>query len=232
MENSFDFFEKIYCINLNHRTDRWENCVSQFNQLGIQNRVERKEATVCAHTKLNRKQNAQVGCALSHYKIFKEAQKNNYSSILILEDDFLFTKTASEIQEEIKKSTEELPKNWDAYYLGGFIVKGYDFAPVENFSNNLIRIKTCFCTHAIGYSINGVNNVLKSLKLDSEQQILTLTKEYEAIDWYFATEWQHRNNCYGPRSLLCVQREGFSDIDQEHGNHRHRLEESYKEYVK
>lgn len=232
MRNSFDFFDRIYCINLEHRKDRWNNCLSQFENLGILNKVTRKEGITCIHPSLSRKQNAQVGCALSHYNIFKEAQEENVSKILILEDDFLFIKSPQEIQEEIAKSTEELPSDWDAYYLGGFLVKGYDFPPVEIYSKNLIKINTCFCTHAIAYSINGVNKILKNLKLDTESEILKLTKEYEAIDWYFATEFQDKNNCYGPKNLLCVQKEGFSDIDQQNYDYKEKLLQSYKEYVR
>ena len=44
MKNPFDFFDKIYCINLDHRTDRWKNVQTEFEKLGISDRVKRISA--------------------------------------------------------------------------------------------------------------------------------------------------------------------------------------------
>ena len=42
--NPFDFFEEIYCINLDHRTDRWKLAQEEFDQLGILGKVQRFSA--------------------------------------------------------------------------------------------------------------------------------------------------------------------------------------------
>lgn len=232
MGNAFDFFEQIYCINLKHRTDRWQSCLSQFNSLGISNRVNRKEGLVCIHPKLLKKENAQIGCTLSHYYILKEAQKNNYSNIMVLEDDFLFLKDKEYINEEINKSTSELPKDWDIFYFGAFFVKGYDYNPVENYSQNLIKAKTCFCTHAICYSNKAINKILKHLKLETELEVLNFNKEYQVIDWYYVREMQENSECFASKNLLCVQTEGYSDIEKRHFNYETKFEESYSQHVK
>ena len=41
MNNPFDFFEEIWCINLDHRIDRWELSQQEFEKLGIKERVQR-----------------------------------------------------------------------------------------------------------------------------------------------------------------------------------------------
>lgn len=41
MKNPFDYFDKIYCINLDSRTDRWERTQTEFEKVGIENRVTR-----------------------------------------------------------------------------------------------------------------------------------------------------------------------------------------------
>jgi len=38
-------FGGIYCINLDHRPDRWERASSHFNQFGIKHLVKRQSAT-------------------------------------------------------------------------------------------------------------------------------------------------------------------------------------------
>jgi len=231
VRNGFDFFEQIYCINLKHRTDRWQSCLSQFSSLDIIERANRVEAVIYENPKLNKKQNAQIGCALSHYNILKEAQKNNCSSIVVLEDDFLFLKDKESLNEEINKSTAELPKDWDIFYFGAFFVNGYDYAATEKYSKNLIKAKTCLCAHAICLSNKAINKILKNLKLETESQILDFSKEYEAIDWYYTREIQENSECFASKNLLCVQKAGYSDIEKNYFDYTPRFIESYKDYV-
>ena len=40
-EEAFDYFDKIFCINLDSRPDRWELAQSEFDKVGILDRVER-----------------------------------------------------------------------------------------------------------------------------------------------------------------------------------------------
>jgi GR25 family glycosyltransferase involved in LPS biosynthesis len=231
MSNCFDFFEQIYCINLKSRSDRWENCISQFSDLGISERVERREGILCGHPALSKKQNAQIGCALSHYNILKEAQKNSYSNVLVFEDDFLFLKDKRSVAVDINKSINELPEDWDIFYFSGFFVKGYDYAAAEKYSENLIRAKTCFCTHAMAYSKKGINKILKNIKLETEFDILNFSKEYEAIDWYYVKEVQDNSECFSPKNLLCIQKAGHSDIENKYFDYRGNFQESYKQHV-
>lgn len=232
MSNCFDFFDQIYCINLKHRTDRWENCLRQFSRLGISDRVIRKEGLMCAHPKLSQKQNAQIGCALSHYSILKEAQEKKYSNILVFEDDFLFFDNYNTLSDKINKSTKELPENWDLFYLGGFFVKGYSYEPVEPYSENLIRANTCFCAHSLAYSRNAINKILNNLKLESEKDVLNFSSEYEAIDWYYVREIQNNSQSFACSNLLCVQKEGYSDIEKRYFDYKEKFKSSYSQYVK
>ena len=38
MKNPFDFFDEIYCINLDHRTDRWKDV--QMNLINLELQIE------------------------------------------------------------------------------------------------------------------------------------------------------------------------------------------------
>jgi len=73
------YFDKIYCINLNHRTDRWLESLQEFKKLGIDSDVERFEA--------HELKPGIKGCTKSHYEIIKLAKKNKYKNVLIFEDD-------------------------------------------------------------------------------------------------------------------------------------------------
>ena len=41
MNNPFDYFDEIYCINLDHRKDRWQHAQEEFKKVGILDRVQR-----------------------------------------------------------------------------------------------------------------------------------------------------------------------------------------------
>ena len=32
-----DFFDKTFCINLERRSDRWDECMTEFNKFGLTN---------------------------------------------------------------------------------------------------------------------------------------------------------------------------------------------------
>lgn len=228
MENVFSYFDKIYCINLTSRKDRWINCEKQFSKLNIVDKVKRFEAIRFEHLDLSIKANAQIGCALSHYEIIKEAKRKNYSKILILEDDFSFIKSLDYLNAKLSNSIKELPKNWDLFYFGSYFTKGYDYNPIEKYSKNLIKVNTGFCTHAISYSLKGINKILKNLKLETEDQILYFSKEFEAIDWYLVRNFQKQNNCFAVNELICEQIAGFSDIEKSFFNYHNMFIQSYK----
>ena len=57
----------------------------------------------------------EIGCALSHLKIYQEIIDNNYKKVLILEDD-IFVKV--ENSEKFISVFSELPDDWDLLYLG------------------------------------------------------------------------------------------------------------------
>ena len=54
----------------------------------------------------------ELGCAISHHKIWKHANENNFKNILILEDDF-FVRARMTLN-----VLSKLPKNYDLFYLG------------------------------------------------------------------------------------------------------------------
>ena len=101
MTNVFSVFDKIYCINLPYRKDRWETCLSQFKKYNISNNLEKFDGIVYNNACFNRKQNAHLGCWFSHYTVLKHAQAMHYNKILILEDDFTFLIPKEQFEKEL-----------------------------------------------------------------------------------------------------------------------------------
>ena len=73
--NPFDFFERIYCINLDSREDRWRRVQKQFLKLGILDRVKRFSAVA--------RENAIEGCRLSHQQVIRRALDHRWKQILV-----------------------------------------------------------------------------------------------------------------------------------------------------
>jgi GR25 family glycosyltransferase involved in LPS biosynthesis len=108
----FDFFDEIFCINLDRRADRWELAQKEFNKLGILNKVTRFSAIENAH--------AEKGCFESHLQCIFSAKERGLNNVLIFEDDVAFLPCYSE--KKLIKSMELLHEkdDWEFFYLGGF----------------------------------------------------------------------------------------------------------------
>jgi GR25 family glycosyltransferase involved in LPS biosynthesis len=147
-ESVFDintYFDKIYCINLDRRNDRWENVNKKFQDKKI--KVERFRAIDAVDVDDEEFKNANpnglhgieasvngiienksaMGCLLSHLSIIKDAKEKNYKRILIFEDDVIFS---DDFDARIK-SINEL--NWRLIYLGA-----------SQFSTNKLRLRNNF----------------------------------------------------------------------------------------
>lgn len=159
-------FDKIYYINRRSRIDRHKAMKNRLAELGLV--AERFEALEGGH--FDRRQfnfgeqkkslnNGEIGCILSHRKIYELVSKENYKAVLILEDDALFMEGFKEVVELLNLSS------FDMIYLGQ---RNYD--SIENAQKpigrtislkekvnqlleyGLYKAERCWLTHA--YIIN------------------------------------------------------------------------------
>jgi len=201
-----EYFGKIYCINLSHRVDRWEESLIEFKKLGIQNDVERFEAYNI--------QPGIIGCTRSHYEIVKIAKENNYKNVLIFEDDVkILHDDASKI---ISSAMEQVEKNnipYDMVYLGGNIVG--DESLSYRIDSNLGKLHQCKTTHA--YIINSkaydyIINTYDNINWNDPWNWSQANESRYNIDKWYTTSLQDRNQTYGIYPCLAEQRDSFSDL--------------------
>ncbi len=129
-ENPFNFFDKIFYINLDERTERKlhiENQLKRFNivaerfpaiQLTIeQNEIMKNEGCTFKNDERSEYSRFAKSCALSHLNIILKSKLMGYKNVLILEDDVVFSDT---ILDDLSKTLEDLKKQpkWDMFYLG------------------------------------------------------------------------------------------------------------------
>lgn len=207
MLNPFDTFDNIYCLNLKERSDRWDQCVKNFEKYDIKN-YEHFLAYKVRAEDISPKREGQLGCAFSFCEIFKDAKEKQYNSILILEDDFDFLFEKDVLFEKLNLCLDELPKDWDMFYLGANVMDEIHETPLENYSNNLLRLLSGYTLHSVAISKQGIEKITSEEKWDVD-----ILYKYEAIDVFFAQIFQIKNRCFLSKEILSTQRPDFSSIE-------------------
>lgn len=219
-KNPFDYFDKIFCINLDSRPDRWELAQSEFDKVGISDRVERvtaittKEVPYDPRPRKNRNASdllGQFACASSHNKCTKLAIQYNARNYLVFEDDFYFKNYD---ESYLNTCINELPSDWRLFSFG--YNDWSQRKPNEFYSENLNKMYGFGLAHA--YAING--NIFNHLNTEFEKRVIkseTRRKRWWKRNEYFlgnATKYQ-----YGVKNIFAFQRDGFSDVASVNKDH-------------
>lgn len=115
--NPFDFFERIYCVNLPECADRWDLVSVEFEQQGLLDRVERIYApkpTKSTYFLPNMHKSGEMGCTMSHLKALGNAMDST-GPVLIFEDDVKFSDKCTHT---LQTALNNIPDNWDLLYMG------------------------------------------------------------------------------------------------------------------
>lgn len=197
------FFDKIYCINVDSRIDRWEESIKMFDKYNLV--VERFSAyepnvePICCIKK------TELSLIRSHREILKISKENNFKNVLILEDDVEFCDYVEEyrglpLEKRFSDSINHLPESWDVFYLG-----------CGNYTDNKIfvggeiyRMMYALTTHAIAINNKYFDFLIE--KLESPSQVLDHI--------YFGQLLQ--NESYGFSPNLMSQRGSYSSIEEKY----------------
>lgn len=100
-----DVIDKVYLINLDSRPDKLESSKKIFEKLGITSykRIIPNFNTFDTNSYLNKERQSVKD---SHVRCVQDAIKNNYTNILIFEDDFVFNQEDKEVEENIEQHIE------------------------------------------------------------------------------------------------------------------------------
>ena len=210
--NPFDFFEEIYCINLDHRTDRWQLAQEEFEKLGIKDKVIRFSAIS--------NPDGRIGIIKSNLEIVKIAKNKKLKNVLIFEDDvkFLFeNKPLENLQLAINQSKNY---KWKLFYLGA---NTHD--KLIKISTNLIYLKNSFASHSMAYHESVYDKFIQYAS-----NINTIKTPNDILDVWLANEIQGKDLCLLVNPLLTTQRESYSDIEKRNVNYKF-IEERFKNNI-
>jgi GR25 family glycosyltransferase involved in LPS biosynthesis len=201
------FFDKIYCINLDRRSDRWNECVEKFNLMDID--VERFSACdgQLIDTGYGKVYNGELGGTISHTRLIKKIIDHGYERVLVLEDDVEFNHNFLTKTEEVIR---ELPSDWDILFFGGNHTGGFD-----TINSNLIKVYQTYALQCYALNKKCLSTIYDNM-IRFIGHTLTCNKQLSpsvAADFYMAK--MHKFiNAYSVYPNITWQRESFSDLQQ------------------
>ncbi len=186
LRNPFDFFDAIYCINLDEATVRWQSVTDRFERAGIARRIRRFPA-------IPTPSNRHIGRALSHRAVVQEARHQGLKNVLVLEDDVILTEDAPS---HLRTAARELDgRDWDLLYLGACRWE-HTFPMVEG-CTHLEHAGPVTSTHAIAYRQSAYDRILAEVPGDAWSMEEWL-KAHHGIDQYYAFSITERKYLLSP----------------------------------
>ena len=201
---------KAYVINLDKRTDRWNQIQEKFKDSSIE--LERVSAVENADKYL--------ACSLSHLKVVQMAKDKNLPTVLIFEDDNKPTENFDKRWQIVKKWLDNNTDKWEIFNGGGAWAlfenesheKEFDiqlkYKMEENI--NLFNCKKVLRTNFIYINSNAYDKVLKWSR-DLPDKDVTF-----CIDTYIGNRNYFNTLCIYP--FLGIQENGVSDLMQVNKN--------------
>jgi GR25 family glycosyltransferase involved in LPS biosynthesis len=193
-----NFFDKIVCINLDNRLDRWIESTRIFQKQDLT--VERIPAIYGKDLNIPTEHDVWyhgvLGCSLSHLFAVKYARQLNLNNILILEDDVDFIENVNERFDDI---LPELPEDWDMLYFGG-----NHFESPRKISPHISRLVSTVANHAIALNGKFFETAIKALT------------NINTINDVNYQELQKDYNIFVTNPHLAWQRPGYSSILERH----------------
>lgn len=202
-------FDRVFVINLDHRTDRWEKVEAELKKRNVTN-YERFSAIkpsfasiprdwynnlVSPHKVYPHYIQGAMGCKMSHYQIIKKANENGYKNILIFEDDVEFTDISDEYFQD---AWNELPSDWEMFYLSGNHIR----KPIDDNKQNIVKLNATLTTHAYAINERAYGIVLQTM----------MNFGCEIDNYYVSVFQNHRQTAWGMKKSLATQFASYSDV--------------------
>ena len=166
----FHQFRKILYINLKNRKDRKKQINKELEKMNIP-----KEKIIRINAVYDKK-NGHIGCAKSHIKALRKAKELKLPNVVIMEDDFIFTKSKKEINENIDKFLRTFKNKWDVIHL----TASYSDSKKINELNEFKKVNSAMTSS--GYIIQ--NHFYDTLINDLQQAVLKMENEMKEYDYH------------------------------------------------
>ncbi len=198
---------KVYYINLEHRTDRNMHMINQFAQYDIS--LNRINAIY--------NNNGAIGCGLSHIKTLKEALLNDNDYSIIMEDDFYIFDHNVYKQFILDFNSIRNNTNWDMIVLTprGKTVSNDCINKFKRIIDNQTATGYIIKKDLIPILIDNLKEAVYGLMQGKDPNIY-------AIDQYWK-QMQLKYKFYYYENVFAGQYPGYSDIEKRMVNYNERF---------
>lgn len=190
------FFEHSFCINLQRRPDRWNSANQEFINMDI---------PIWWMNGIDMPEDPATGDNLVHHQIIKHAQVEKWDHVVIFEDDVHFVNNPKEV---ILKALEELPSDWDMFYLGGNVD-----GPCKQVGNYLARLSHCQSVHAY------------AIRHTLYEQVAPF--DQGDLDLFYCKNIIPQHRCFITIPMVAIQGASYSDIQKTNVNYETWMEERF-----
>lgn len=180
---NWEFFDKIYCISLDERTDRREEAKRQFGKIGLLEKVEFVIVKKHPH-------NIEQGIFESHLNCLEKGIRAGANTIVVFEDDILFERFSPS---DLKNCIDFLSTNhhWNALYFGCLVSSSK-----KTQNRSVLKIKYRCLTHAYVFSRKFAESLVKIpwQEIPFDDFLRSLNDEFYAIYPSFAFQSNLRSD--------------------------------------
>lgn len=188
----------IYYINLSHRTDRLKHVTNQLSNIGLAG--ERFNAIY--------NEKGAIGCTISHLHVIRNAIKQGFDHLLVVEDDITFTNPEL-FKSQLHTFLTTHKEDWDVLLLGGNVV-----GPTQHVDDTCVRVSACQTT--TGYLVRGEYLPTLEKNIASGLNMLlrdpTNTLQYAIDRYWFSLQQTDRWMLLTPLTVTQIDND-YSDIE-------------------
>ena len=170
-------FDEIFMVNLERRPDRYERMKYNFDQLGIDYKwvpaMDGRTITeeLLAETGIKMLPEfsepyhgraltyGEIGCFLSHYRLWQQIVEEELDLVLIFEDDIKFEPYFISKLEYLKSELFDLEGSWDLVFLGRKILHNSEEPWLEG-SEQLVKVDYTYWTLSYLLTLRGAKLLL------------------------------------------------------------------------
>lgn len=196
--------EDLFVINLSIRPDRYNTFISSLpeNFKGKVTRWEAVHGDSCRNPSWWNAGAGAWGCYRSHIALLEYCMSKKIPNYMVFEDDSVFIEN---FESKYQAFLEELPWNWDMFYLGGQLIHA-DSYPPEVISEKVVRPYNVNRTHCFAVNYTGYAYLYEFL-----------TRRFEDPKWHIdhhlgRLHEQRMLNVYCPNEWLVGQGASSSNI--------------------
>lgn len=198
-----EYIDKIYYINLDHRTDRKieiENELNTHFTSDDQHKIIRFPAI--------KHEQGLLGCSMSHLEVIKHARASNAKYIIVFEDDFEFLVSMEIFNDNITKLFQQVNENNLDFKV---VMLAYNAINTYEIPNNDLLYATTNVQTCAGYLVN--SKYFDELITCWEYGVAMYQQTWQ--DWIYCCDqyWKKLQNekWYLFKTRIGKQRAGYSD---------------------